>query len=117
MAKQTIEITQLDDFSEGFRVAPRRPHKGALTRARSKVEPKKQSKGAGRTKVTSDMPTEKGQRIFEQMRRDGFYDVANFDMSLSYLSNIMSNIRELGYELHSIRDKNQRVIRYELDTQ
>lgn len=116
MAKQTIEITRLDDFNEGFRVAPRRPHKGALTRAKNKAEPK-QGKIAGRPKVTNDMPTEKGQQIFEQMKRDGFYDVVNFDMSMSYLSNIMSNISDMGYQLNSIRDKNQRVIRYELDTQ
>lgn len=113
-----MKITQLDSYGEGFRVAPRRPHKEKLTREK-KVEAKlkKKGKGAGRTKTTSDMPTEKGQRIFDQIKRDGFYDVANFDMSLSYLSNIMTNIREMGYQLNSIKDERQRVIRYELDRQ
>ena len=109
-----MKITRLDNFGEGFKVTPRRPHKGGATRTKAKP---KQGKSAGRSKVTSDMPTEKGQRIFEQMKRDGFYNVADFDMSLSYLSNIMSNIREMGYEMRSIRDKNQRVIRYELGKQ
>lgn len=117
MANQIMKITQLDDFKEGFRVAPRKPHREVITRAKVGVKTKKQGKGAGRTKTTTDMPTEKGQQIFEQIKKDGFYNVVNFDMSMSYLSNIMSNIREMGYALSSIKDENQRVIRYELDRQ
>jgi hypothetical protein len=74
-------------------------------------------RNVGRPQTTSEMPTEKGQQILEQIKEDGFYDVGDFDMSQSYLSNIMSQIRELGYTVSSIKGGNQRVIRYELNEQ
>lgn len=71
----------------------------------------------GRPKTTIDMPTKKGQQVLEQIIEKGFYDVDDFEFSQSYLSNIIGQIRELGYTINSITGKNRRIVRYELDKQ
>lgn len=71
-------------------------------------------RSVGRPKTSSDMPTKKGQQILEQMLENGFYDVGEFDMSQSYLSNIIGQMRELGYKISSITGESGRVVRYEL---
>lgn len=74
-------------------------------------------RSVGRPKTTIDMPTKKGQQVLEQILENGFYDVGDFDLSQTYLSNIIGQIRELGYTVNSIIGKNKRAIRYELDKQ
>ncbi len=76
-----------------------------------------EKRSVGRPKTTSDMPTKKGQQVLDKIKEDGFYDVDNFELSQSYLSNIIGEIRELGYKVSGITGKNQRVVRYELDKQ
>ncbi|WP_296244783.1 MULTISPECIES: hypothetical protein [unclassified Psychrobacter] len=71
-------------------------------------------RSVGRPKTTSDMPTKKGQQVLEQLLEKGFYDVNDFELSQSYLSNIVGQIRELGYTVSGTTGKNQRVVRYEL---
>ena len=72
-------------------------------------------RSVGRPKTTSDMPTKKGQQVLEQLLEKGFYDVNDFELSQSYLSNIIGQIRELGYTVSGITGKSQRVVRYELE--
>ena len=72
-------------------------------------------RSVGRPKTTSDMSTKKGQQVLDQIKEDGFYDVDNFELSQSYLSNIIGEIRELGYKVSGITGKTQRVVRYELE--
>lgn len=71
----------------------------------------------GRPKTTSDMPTKKGQQVLEQLLEKGFYDVNDFELSQSYLSNIIGQIRELGYTVSGITGKSQRAVRYAMDKQ
>ena len=74
-------------------------------------------RSVGRPKTTIDMPTKRGQQVLDKIKEDGFYDVDNFELSQTYLSNIIFEIRELGYKVSSITGKNQRVVRYKLDKQ
>lgn len=74
-------------------------------------------RSVGRPKTTIDMPTKRGQQVLEQIIENGFYDVNDFDLSQTYLSNIIGQIRELGYTVNSITGKSRRIVRYELDKQ
>lgn len=74
-------------------------------------------RSVGRPKTTSDMPTKKGQQVLEQLLEKGFYDVNDFELSQSYLSNIIGQIRELGYTVNMTTGKNQKAVRYAMDKQ
>lgn len=90
---------------------------GKATLRRDDGQPKRRKKGAGRPKVRTEMSTQKGQQVLDKIKEDGFYDVDNFELSQTYLSNIIFEIRELGYKVSNIKGKNQRVVCYKLDKQ
>ena len=53
--------------------------------------------------LSEKMTTKVGQEVLDQIKEKGFYQVSDFEMSRVYLSNIISDIRELGYKLVNIK--------------
>ena len=86
--------------------------KRGIKKAKTRV---KKKKSVGRPKTATEMPTAKGQEVLEILRDKGFYDVSDWSLSQVYLSNIIGQIRELGYTVSGITGKSQRVVRYELE--
>lgn len=62
------------------------------------------------------MPTKKGGEVLEKLKADGVFCVADWDMERKYLSLIMTDIRDLGYEIGSIKS-GRFVTHYTLDEQ
>lgn len=118
-----IRATSAVTFVDMLTRAPSSPAQKKKLIAKAQRENKQALKklakreGAGRPKVTTDMPTKRGQQILEQMKEKGFYDVADFELSQTYLSNIISQMRELGYTVNIITGKKQKAVRYVLDKQ
>lgn len=77
----------------------------------------KKKKSVGRPKTATEMPTAKGQEVLEILRDKGFYDVSDWSLSQVYLSNIIGQIRELGYTVNMTTGKNQKAVRYAMDEQ
>lgn len=77
----------------------------------------KKKKSVGRPKTATEMPTAKGQEVLEILRDKGFYDVSDWSLSQVYLSNIIGQIRELGYTVNMTTGKNQKAVRYAMDKQ
>ena len=77
----------------------------------------KKKKLVGRPKTATEMPTAKGQEVLEILRDKGFYDVSDWSLSQVYLSNIIGQIRELGYTIKMTTGKNQKAVRYAMDKQ
>lgn len=53
--------------------------------------------------VNQQMKTKTGQKILDDLKDNGVYHVANFDKSRQQLSNILVDIRALGYQLEPTR--------------
>lgn len=77
----------------------------------------KKKKSVGRPKTATDMPTARGQEVLKVLRDKGFYDVSDWSLSQFYLSNIIGQVRELGYKVSTVTGKNQRSVRYVMDKQ
>lgn len=92
-------------------------HKQALKNLKQGTAKTRVKKTMGRPKTVTEMPTAKGQEVLEILRDKGFYDVSNWSLSQVYLSNIIGQIRELGYKVSTITGKNQRAVRYAMDKQ
>ncbi len=96
-----MKVTKLDNFGEGFKVAPRKPH------TQPKSRPKQ--KRCYQLKVA----TGRGDEVLAQLLKNGFYPVSHFEGSGSYFREILANIRAIGYEIQPVREGNA-IGRYEL---
>nr|WP_313974082.1 hypothetical protein [uncultured Psychrobacter sp.] len=92
-------------------------HKQALKNLKQGAAKTRVKKTMGRPKTVTEMPTAKGQEVLEILRDRGFYDVSDWSLSQVYLSNIIGQVRELGYKVSTITGKNQRAVRYAMDRQ
>ena len=68
-----------------------------------------------RKKAESGLSTV-GQDVFDTMKEQGFYEVADFKMSYKYLQQILAKIRALGYSTTAER-KGKKIVRYVLNKQ
>ena len=100
-----MKVTKLDNFGEGFKVAPRKPH------TQPKSRPKQ--KRCYQLKVATGMRTKRGDEVLAQLLKNGFYPVSHFEGSGSYFREILANIRAIGYEIQPVREGNA-IGRYEL---
>ena len=53
--------------------------------------------------VTTEMPTQKGQEVLDQLKKDGEYHVSQWSGNRKYLTLIMSNARQIGYGIESVK--------------
>lgn len=65
---------------------------------------------------SGEMSTKKGREVLEKLKADGVFCVADWDMERKYLSLIMTDARELGYKIGSIKS-GRFVTHYTLDEQ
>ncbi|WBQ85449.1 hypothetical protein [Psychrobacter phage vB_PmaS_Y8A] len=65
---------------------------------------------------SGEMSTKKGREVLEKLKADGVICVADWDMERKYLSFIMTDARELGYKIGSIKS-GRFVTHYTLDKQ
>lgn len=63
---------------------------------------------------SGEMSTKKGREVLEKLKADGVICVADWDMERKYLSFIMTDARELGYKIGSIKS-GRFVTHYTLD--
>ena len=63
-----------------------------------------------------EMPTKKGRDVLAKLKADGVFCVADWDMERKYLSLIMTDVRDLGYKVGSIKS-GRFVTHYTLDEQ
>ena len=65
---------------------------------------------------SGEMSTKKGREVLEKLKAEGVICVADWDMERKYLSFIMTDIRDLGYKIGSIKS-GRFVTHYTLDKQ
>ena len=65
---------------------------------------------------SGEMSTKKGREVLEKLKAEGVICVADWDMERKYLSFIMTDARELGYKIGSIKS-GRFVTHYTLDKQ
>ena len=65
---------------------------------------------------SGEMSTKKGREVLEKLKAEGVICVADWDMERKYLSFIMTDARELGYKIGSIKS-GRFVTHYTLDEQ
>ena len=65
---------------------------------------------------SGEMSTKKGREVLEKLKAEGVICVADWDMERKYLSFIMTDIRDLGYNVGSIKS-GRFVTHYTLDAQ
>lgn len=65
---------------------------------------------------SGEMSTKKGREVLEKLKADGVICVADWDMERKYLSFIMTDVRDLGYKVGSIKS-GRFVTHYTLDEQ
>ena len=65
---------------------------------------------------SGEMSTKKGREVLEKLKAEGVICVADWDMERKYLSFIMTDIRDLGYKIGSIKS-GRFVTHYTLDEQ
>ena len=65
---------------------------------------------------SGEMSTKKGREVLEKLKTEGVICVADWDMERKYLSFIMTDARELGYKVGSIKS-GRFVTHYTLDKQ
>lgn len=53
--------------------------------------------------VITEMPTRKGQEVLDQLKENGEYHVSQWSGNRKYLIFIMSNARQTGYEIESVK--------------
>lgn len=63
-----------------------------------------------------EMPTKKGREVLAKLKADGMFCVADWGMKRKYLSLIMTDVRDLGYKVGSIKS-GRFVTHYTLDEQ
>lgn len=70
-------------------------------------------KGSKAKRRNSEFQNEKTQEFLDELKRSGFYEVANFGMSKPYLQKIVRDIRAAGYRVDPVR-KSGVIIKYKL---
>ena len=65
---------------------------------------------------SGEMSTKKGREVLEKLKAEGVICVADWDMERKYLSFIMTDVRDLGYKVGSIKS-GRFVTHYTLDEQ
>lgn len=53
--------------------------------------------------VITEMPTRKGQEVLDQLKENGEYHVSQWSGNRKYLILIMSNARQIGYEIETVK--------------
>ena len=53
--------------------------------------------------VITEMPTQKGQDVLDQLKENGEYHVSQWSGNRKYLILIMSNARQIGYEIETVK--------------
>ena len=66
--------------------------------------------------VITEMPTRKGQEVLDQLKENGEYHVSQWSGNRKYLILIMSNARQIGYEIETVK-AGRTVTHYKLNTQ
>lgn len=69
-----------------------------------------------RSKQVSDGMTQAGQEVLDKLLSQGFFDVADWNMSYKYFQGILRAIRNKGYKVRGERE-NRVIVRYVLDRQ
>ena len=72
--------------------------------------------GGGRPKVRTEMPTQKGQQVLDQLKSEGIYQVSDWPLSRKYLEVMIYEARQLGYAVENIK-AGTRTTHYRLDRQ
>src|SRR5690606_2519010 len=67
-------------------------------------------------KQVSDGMTQAGQEVLDKLLGQGFFDVADWNMSYKYFQGILRAIRNKGYKVRGERE-NRIIVRYVLDKQ
>ena len=68
------------------------------------------------SKQVSDGMTQAGQEVLDKLLNQGFFDVADWNMSYKYLQRTLRAIRDKGYKVRGERE-NRIIVRYVLDKQ
>ncbi len=53
--------------------------------------------------VITEMPTQKGQEVLDQLRENGEYQISQWSGNRKYLILIMSHARQIGYEIETVK--------------
>ena len=53
--------------------------------------------------VITEMPTKKGQEVLDQLKENGEYQISQWSGNRKYLILIMSNARQIGYEIEAVK--------------
>ena len=53
--------------------------------------------------VITEMPTQKGQEVLDQLKENGEYHVSQWSGNRKYLILIMSHARQIGYEIETVK--------------
>lgn len=56
-----------------------------------------------KVKPVREMKTSAGQKVLDELKEKGVYQVSSFELSRKYLEGIIADIRELGYSVQGIR--------------
>lgn len=96
---------QLDSFSCGFRIAPRKAHRQPIKRPSSNVQKK--------IKPSLGMKTVAGSKVLETLLSEGVYHIADFGGSRGSLGSMLVDIRDMGYEVRCIKS-GRYAVSYEL---
>lgn len=77
---------------------------------------RKKSLALNAGKVKNEMSTAKGQEVLDQLKENGEYHVSQWSGNRKYLILIMSNARQIGYEIETVK-AGRTVTHYKLNTQ
>ena len=69
-----------------------------------------------RSKQVGDGMTQAGQEVLDKLLNQGFFDVADWNMSYKYFQSVLRAIRNKGYKVRGERE-NRVIVRYVLDKQ